>query len=232
MRAETLRVCVEQSVRAVLRHARLQRLLCSVEAAPEGAVLHLSGPLSLFRFTTKYGRAMAAWLPVLTRTPGWALRAECVLNDRRVRWRADWRDPIGTHHVPLRRFDSGVEERLFRDLGRIAPEWEILREADPVQVGASIVCPDFTLRRGAVRVPVEVVGYWTPEYLRRKLATLRALPTPWVVCVDAGLGVSAEQLPPGDILVFRRRVDAAELMRVVSWRIVGPPGLEPGTNGL
>lgn len=233
LRAETLRVRVEQSVRAVLRHARLQRLLCTVEAASDGsAVLVLSGPLSLFRFTTKYGRAMAAWLPVLLRTPRWALRADCVLQDRRVRWRASWRDPIGTTHVPLRRFDSGVEERLFRDLARLATDWEILREADPVRVGDSIVCPDFTLvhRARGARVPVEVVGYWTPEYLARKLATLRALPSPWVVCVDADLAISPQALPPGEVLTYRRRVDVGMLMSIVERRLIGAVKLDPPTD--
>lgn len=227
LRAETLRIRVVENLKAVLRHARLQRLLCGMETDPGDARatrLELSGPLSLFRFTTKYGRAMAAWLPVLLQTPCWSLEAGCVVGGARATWRASWRDPIGTTHAPLRRFDSHVEERLFRDVARLAPEWEVLREADPVQIGSRIVAPDFTLRhrRRGVRVPVEVVGYWTPDYLRRKLDTLRALPdgARWIVCVDTGLGVSAEDLPALDVLPFSRRVDAARLLEAAARRLV------------
>ncbi len=58
-------------------------------------------------------------------------------------------------------FDSKLEQRFFRDLRRAAPEWEVLREADPVQVGRQILCPDFTLVHPArrLRIPVEIVGY-------------------------------------------------------------------------
>lgn len=212
LRAEELRIRVEEHFNAVLRQARLQRLLCGVEPGP---LLRLSGPLSLFRFTTKYGRAMAAWLPVLVRTPRWSLEATCVLGGRRGSWRADWRDPIGAPPDPLRRFDSRLEERLFRDLARTAPEWEVLREADPVQVGTRILTPDFTLvhRGRGIRVPVEVVGYWTADYLRAKLEALRALPpgAGWIVCVDTELGVRKEQIPAAGFLTFRGRVDARAL---------------------
>jgi predicted nuclease of restriction endonuclease-like RecB superfamily len=109
-----------------------------------------------------------------------------------------------------------VEERLFRDLRRLAPAWQVLREADPVRVGTRILCPDFTLldpTRG-LRVPVEVVGFWTPDYLADKLATLRALPPdrPWIVAIDESLADRAGVLPPGPCLRYRRRVDAAALL--------------------
>jgi predicted nuclease of restriction endonuclease-like RecB superfamily len=168
---------------------------------------------------------MAAWLPVLVRAPRWSLEAACVVGGRRGTWRADWRDPIGVPAEPLRRFDSRLEERLFRDLSRVGPEWEVLREADPVQVGRRILTPDFTLVRDGRRIPVEVVGFWTAEYLRAKLEALRSLPpgAGWIVCVDEELGVRREQIPDGDFLAFRRRVDARELLAMALRRCHAVP---------
>lgn len=222
LRAESLAIHVESRVKAVLRFARLQRLLCAVRSTDHGgAKLVLSGPLSLFRHTMKYGRAMAAWLPVLGRAPRWRAQALCVLRGQRLRWRASYRDPIATTHGPQKRFDSEVEARLFRQLEKRAPEWEVLREADPVQIGRHIVCPDFTLVHpgGRLRVPVEIVGFWTPRYLREKLAVLRQLPRSmrWLLCVDASLGVAEQldRLPSGPVFSYRRRIDVGELLAFI-----------------
>jgi predicted nuclease of restriction endonuclease-like RecB superfamily len=210
-------------------------LLCLVEATSSGSArLNLSGPLSLFHHTIKYGRAMAAWLPVVIRAPRWSLTATCRFRGERTRWRADYRDPLGTTHAPLRRFDSKLEERLFRDIRRLDQGWQVLREADPVQLGRRIVCPDFTLvdRKRGLRVPVEIVGYWTPRYLQAKLQTFEALPPSarWLVCVDSSLvATEAKTIAAGDgVFRFERRIDAARFLDhvealVVSSRYHRPP---------
>ncbi len=226
--AEELTVTMEGGVKAVLRFARLRRLLCVAEQDAAGAArLTLSGPLSLFHHTTKYGNAMAAWLPALVRAPRWRLEAVCVVRGRRRRWRAGHGDPIGTPHLPPRRFDSALERRFFRDLTRTAPRWEVLREADPVHLGRHILCPDFTLvdRDRGLRLPVEIVGYWTPEYLRRKWEVLRGLPgdRPWLVCLDEALAGVAGEVPEGiPCFCFRERVDVDLFLefveRVISTR--------------
>ncbi len=185
-------------LKAALRWARLQGLLCEVRRAGDRAAVHLSGPLALFRGTTRYGRALARWLPAATLTPGWELQACCVLGGSAHTWRASARDPLGSTHALPRRFDSQLEQRFFRDLQRATDRWQVLREADPVQVGARILCPDFSLidRHGGARVLVELVGFWTPAYLQRKRDDLSRLPpgARWLVCVDSALDLS---LPAG-----------------------------------
>ena len=228
-RAERVRATAAGSLKAVLRYARLQGLICTIEAprGPVGApALHLSGALSLFRHTTKYGRAMACWLPTLARAPAWSLAATCVLGGRRWRLAASHRDPIGSTHAPFRRFDSRVEERLFRDLKRLGTPWQVLREADAVPVGRHVLVPDFTLLDPArrARVPVEVLGFWTPEYLDHKLRCIAHLPQParWLLCVDEDLaGAAGDRLPSGPLLTFRRRVDARRLVELAEQSVGG-----------
>ena len=220
-RAERLQVRVSEHLAAVLRMARLTRLLCWAQADSSGrpgAVLSLSGPLSVFHRTTLYGRAMASWLPFLARTRGWSLEATCVIGDQRVRWCADHNDPLRSGDELIARFDSRVEERLFRELSRVAPDWDVLREAQVFRVGRRLVAPDFLLRHrpSGRSVAVEVVGFWTPRYLAAKIATLRALETasPWILCVDESLGLTAESLPDWPLLRFRRRIDAERLLEL------------------
>lgn len=218
LRAEAVELQMQGNARAVLRFARLQRLLCLAETTSRGEVrIHLSGPMSLFHHTLKYGRALANWLPVVQRAPAWRLIATCQLRGQRRTWQASPRDPLGTTHGPVRRFDSQLEERFFRDLMRAAPQWLVHREPDPVQLGCQLCCPDFVLEHNGtgLRVPVELVGYWTAEYLRSKWDVLRRLPAdrPWVVCVDQALAARADPVPDGiPCFWFHRRVDVGQFI--------------------
>jgi hypothetical protein len=229
VRAEAVTVRVSANWATVLRHASRQRLLCQAERDAGGVAIRLSGPLSLFRHTTKYGRAMAGWLPVVVRAPGWRLEAVCRLRraGRRVLC-AGHGDPVCAAATrPLRPFDSELERRFARDLSRVAGDrFDVLREADPVQLDdGRVVCPDFTLvgrPDGAPRIQVEIVGFWTPGYLARKLALLRALPE-WVVCIDESLAAGRElELPAGPIFRFRRRIAAEAFLAFVD-RLLATP---------
>jgi hypothetical protein len=168
----------------------------------------------------EYGRALASWLPALIRAPGWSLVASLTWRGEAVRLELDGRAPLSTTGPLPRRFDSQVEERLLRDLQKLRTAWIVRREADPVQFGGRILCPDFTLiddgRR--LRVAVEVVGYWTPEYLAAKVAAVAALPPSrrWLLCVDESLAAAAPELPQlAPVLYYRRRVPAARLLELV-----------------
>lgn len=223
VRCDSLEVRARAELRPAIRHAHLRRLLCEVMRDPlhdDGVVISLSGPLSLFHATTKYGRAMAAWLPALVGTPGWELEARVWLGGERHRFRASHRDGLAAPAAPPRRFDSALEERFFRELRRLAPAWRVLREADPVQVGRRILHPDFTLvdeARG-LRVKVELVGFWTPEYLAAKREALARLPAGerWLLCVDEALpGGGADTLAAaagGELFRFRRRIDVLSFL--------------------
>jgi hypothetical protein len=61
------------------------------------------------------------------------------------------------------------------------------------------------------------VGFWTPDYLSEKLARLRqASPPAFVLCIDEERACAPSELPPGlPVVTFRRRVDAAAVMREV-----------------
>lgn len=239
LRCEWVRVGATAHLTPLVRHARRQRLLCLVEREPAepGSVMlepkehgaasdyrtwiHVSGPLSLFHHTTRYGRALAGWLPLIVRAPGWRLEASCCLPGLQPRrFVASHRDPIdAADDQPLRPFDSNLEAAFYRDLRREAGErLVVLRETDPVQVGSAVMCPDFVLvdSETHLRVGVEIVGFWTPDYLQRKLDLLGKLPEPWVVCVDENLAAGREeqlrQLPVGPLFLFRRRISATAFL--------------------
>ena len=211
--AREVTVHAREHVRAVVRYAKLKRLLCTYGASEGGTLIHLSGPLSVLRRTTKYGHSLASFLPAVVSTPGWSLEARCEVAGREGLLRASSSDPLARTHALPRDADSNVERRLVRDVRRLGSAWTIERETDAIQVAGRLFFPDFTLRRGLDRVLVEIVGFYTPEYLASKLSVLRAAGLDGIiVCVDESLACSGDDIVAGAVLRYRQHVDATQLL--------------------
>jgi len=127
--------------------------------------------------------------------------------------------PIFPSREP-RRFDSALEERFARDFARAAPEWELVREPEAFRAGGMLVFPDFLVRHRkdpARRFLLEIVGFWTPEYLEKKLTALRAAAMRnLILCIDEERNCSAADLPlVANVVRFRRRVDPAPILAIL-----------------
>jgi uncharacterized protein len=211
---------VEGHARTLVRTAKLRGLICTVSRGAAGdTVLEVSGPLALFRRTIPYGRALGALVPQLAWCPRFRLRAACLLEERLVNLSLGTGDPILPADPP-RHYDSQLEERFAREFRKLAPDWDVFREPEPVVAGNGLVFPDFALQHrydSSRRWLLEIVGYWTPDYVRRKLARYReAQVTNLILCIDEARACDEERLPAGAVVVkFRRRVDAGAVRRVL-----------------
>jgi predicted nuclease of restriction endonuclease-like RecB superfamily len=218
MRASRVELRVEGGVRPIVRLAKLRGLLCTILDPVEVGrpILEISGPFSLFQHTLLYGRALAELLPHLAWCARFELRAACALRGRLATVSVETGDPIFPAAPPVP-FDSRLEERFARDLARLAPDWDLVREPEPLRTGETLVFPDFLLahrlhpRR---RLLIEIVGFWTPQYLAAKLEKLRQVSTVCLLCVDEDRACALGDLPPHlPVLRFRRRIDAAAVLR-------------------
>ncbi len=219
--ATALRIDVNGNTRALVRHAKWRGLICTVAARSEagGASLDISGPFALFRNTRLYGRALGELIPLLAWCPRFRLQAECVLDGRHLTLELATGDPVFPASAP-RQYDSQSEERFAREFRRLAPEWDVLREPEPIAAGPTLVFPDFALQHRADperRWLLEIVGFWTPDYVARKLALYRrARASNLILCVDEARNCAEADLPPGALVVkFRRRVDPAVVLRAI-----------------
>jgi hypothetical protein len=212
--------------RAVVRHARLRGLICTLRPAEGGrVVLDVSGPLSLFRHTALYGRHLAELVPLLAWSRAFRLVARCVVRGAPCELRLDPRDPIRPAAEP-RRYDSRLERRFARDFRRLAVDWELVREPEPVAAGGTLVFPDFAIWRCADpdrRVLVELVGFWTADYVAQKLRRLRAASIErLVLCIDEARACADDELPPGAAVVrFRGHVDAGAVLACAERLLLG-----------
>jgi predicted nuclease of restriction endonuclease-like RecB superfamily len=201
-RAQELIVWATDDFKTILRYAKLARLMHTIRRPGEGRYeIRFDGPASVLRATRRYGTAMARFLPALVACRGWRLHA--LLQTRRPGWlvRLDLSAEDGLHSnlPPPEEFDSRVEENFARSWGTKREGWSLEREGAILLLGQKTFVPDFVFRHDDGRtVLLEIVGFWTPEYLQVKCQTLRTFADQRIlVAVAAGAGRHlGEGLPP------------------------------------
>jgi predicted nuclease of restriction endonuclease-like RecB superfamily len=67
------------------------------------------------------------------------------------------------------------------------------------------------------RVLLEIAGFWTPDYLAKKLERLRAAGvTNLILCIDEARRCSEVDIPRHALVVrFRKKVDASKLLDII-----------------
>lgn len=70
-------------------------------------------------------------------------------------------------------FDSAVEEKFANRFEQSETGWKLIREPDPMVLSnGKAFIPDFMFEKYDRRVYLEIVGFWTKEYLERKMQKL------------------------------------------------------------
>jgi predicted nuclease of restriction endonuclease-like RecB superfamily len=220
-RAARVHLELEGAARLIVRHAKLKGLIGRVlpKARTQDAILELSGPFALFRRTLLYGRALAELVPLLSWCDHFRLTAQVVVRAKTLVFELRTGDPVLPASEP-RRYDSKLEERFARDFAKLARDWDVVREPEPIAAEGTLIFPDFALqhrREPGRRWLLEIVGFWTHAYLEEKLRRLRLAAIPrLILCVDEERNVGNEDLPRGGTcLRFCRRIDAGAVLEVI-----------------
>jgi hypothetical protein len=254
-RAARVRITAYGNTRALVRHARLLGLLCVLErprsarpapASPEldavtaepidGVILNVSGPFALFRRTEVYGRALASLIPRVLWCPRFEVEAACALGRGSELSMLLVRsgDPIGAGRE-LARYDSRVEERFAKDFAKVALDWDVLREPRPFEAGDAWIFPDFELAHRhdpGRRWLLEIVGFWTVEYLEKKLDRLRrAALDRLILCIDDERRCDTRALPKhAHVVRYSKRIDAASVLSILEERSRANAARSAGTG--
>lgn len=251
-RARSVHITAWGNTRALVRQARLHGLICNVRRAPaidssargtprsaeldalpneplEGVELEVSGPLSLFRHTLLYARALCALVPRALWCQRFELRARCEASPGSAQATLVVRsgDPLRAGRE-LRAFDSRLEERFAKDFRKAAPDWHVVREPRPFESEGGLIFPDFELvhrHDPKRRWLLEIVGFWTAQYLDEKLRRLRAAGIENVIlCIDEARACTDAMTPTGArVLRYKRRID----VKAVVAMLTAPPATAP-----
>ena len=163
--------------KSILRYAKMARLMHSIVRCGDGRYqISLDGPVSVLHQSRRYGVAFAKFLPALLSCTGWKMKA--VIQHRRSKWQTQLKlspaDGLTSNVQPADLFDSSIEENLAKKWGNEPRRgWQLVREGEILFQHQKVFIPDFVfLHESGKRVMLEVVGFWTPEYLAEKQKTL------------------------------------------------------------
>ncbi len=217
------------TTKRLLRAVKALGLLYLAERAGGGVKLTIDGPASLLRQTRRYGTRLAKLVPHVMLADRWAIEAD-IAGKRVLKFElTDERSSLfprrSVEAEPL--FDSEVEREFFKSLSRLAPGWKVEREPEPLVAGNRVLIPDFSVSCGGRKVYIEIVGFWTKEYLERKLEKLRELGgVTMIVAVDEELACSSVKDLPHEVVVFRGRLRGADVYPLLK-KLLGEPERAP-----
>ncbi|KAM3101258.1 DUF790 family protein [Phormidesmis sp. 146-12] len=165
----------------LFRYVKLFQLMTYIEGdADHGFTLTVDGPTSLFKPSTRYGLAIAKLLPALLHVTKWNLSADLQINDtyagktRKSRFTLDADCGLVSHYPPGKTYDSMLEAGFVERWEKAKTEWRLEREVDLIPIPGSVMIPDFRLVHPDGRTfLLEIVGYWRPEYLKKKFSQVR-----------------------------------------------------------
>ncbi|NPV63625.1 MAG: DUF790 family protein [Methanotrichaceae archaeon] len=218
-RATGMEIGAEDNYQPLFRRIKQLGLIYSIQ----GDRISLEGPLSLFKLTEKYGSAFAKLLPVLMASSRWSLRASIsrkTFQGKRIydfaldhtkgslfSMASGMADP---------EFDSAIEKEFYQ-LG--FPGWTVRREPAVLEAGQYAFIPDFSLERNGIRVYVEIVGFWTPEYLKHKIQKLNSLQGTerLILLVNRSLACTGSefQAQAENLLFYDRKIPHLEIIKIL-----------------
>ncbi len=207
-------------IKPLLRDVKYRGLMYTAYRIDKSVRIVLDGPSSLIKMTTRYGTAMAKVVPSIVSLSNWCIRASVVKKvSGRPKYLTLFVDDSMRKLFPERRFrvesfDSAVE----RDFYRIAQQagWKVEREPEPLVSGKDIVIPDFKVSINGIELYVEIVGFWTAEYLKRKIEKLRRLRSRIIVFADKRLACSSLQKLPMEVVYYDGKITPVQVYKALS----------------
>ncbi len=192
-------------------------------SAATGYLVNLSGPVSLFHRSLKYGVRMAVFLPALLQCRGWRLRAE--IETKRgngfYELSSDQQNLSAPEEFNWSENSSQavVIEKFLAGWARLQSEWQATVSSEVIDLGGTAFVPDLVLENGSGRkVYVEFFGFWTPRYLQDRLAEFeRGGFRNFVLLVSEELLGSREapvNLPP-NVVSYKTSPDARAVLAAV-----------------
>ncbi len=215
--ALSLTVWASEDFKTILRYAKLARLMHTIRRVNDTEYeFTFDGPASVLRETRRYGVWMAKFLPALLACRGWRMHA--VIQTPRAGWQVALdlspADGLQSHLPEPDEFDSDIESEFARKWGSEPRDgWTLSRESDILHSGQKVFLPDFTFQHSDGRkVLLEIVGFWTAEYLVSKLQTLRSFrSTPLLLAIQEHVAEQLTSLPAGTI-VYKTALKVKEVV--------------------
>jgi hypothetical protein len=200
----------------IFRQLKYLGLMYSVEQTEGRYHVLVDGPVSLFKLTERYGTSLAKLLPSIVDADDWSLRASIVSGDRHtpklleLRIDSDTMAGLIATSGPQdvkESFDSAVEASFARSFSGLRLGWKLKREPELLIAGKYVFIPDFGFEKNGMKAFLEVVGFWTDEYLRKKVEKLQKLDVEnLLIAVDRSLNCAKFENVKGQVIFYDKKV--------------------------
>ena len=220
-RSTVLEFRVRENWKRIFRSMKRLGLMYSINRDQVGFTVSVEGPTSIIKLTERYGTNVAKLLPEIVMGGEWSVRAQIV-----SRWKDDRRlltFELGSSEgvllptrpiEPEELYDSSLEEDFAKRFTSLGTRWKLLREPEPIPVGSTVMIPDFAFVLGDKRIYMEIVGFWTPDYLAKKINKLQMIrDVEMIIAVDESLGVSKKI--PGNVIAFEKEVPLKPILEIL-----------------
>ncbi|MCA9970841.1 MAG: DUF790 family protein, partial [Anaerolineales bacterium] len=226
--ARQVDIHIADGYKTLFKYIKLMGLMYTIAPAAVGYDVTLHGPLSPFvSATIRYGLQFARFMPALLLCGRWQMEAQVRPPGTRrfLRYLLDDQTELQSHFKRRAGFDSRLEasfaaefEAKYTQAERV---WELAYEDELIVLDDTVMIPDFsfTHRRDGRRALLEIVGFWHPDYLRRKLAKVRqANRRDLILLVYEQARVAPgefEAASAGEVLTFKRKPVLKEVLAAV-----------------
>ncbi|HAI69836.1 MAG TPA: hypothetical protein DCM38_10440 [Gammaproteobacteria bacterium] len=227
--AREVDMIVRDSYKDIFKYIKLFKLMHTVYPIPQaGYNIILHGPLSPFvKSTMRYGLQFAKFLPALLLCKTWRMDAQVQPSDfqQPLHYTLDDRTPLRSHFKASNLFDSRLESDFAAEFeakyGGAKRKWALAREDEVIVVGDTVMIPDFSLThcKDGRRALIEIIGFWHPHYLQRKLQKVRqAGRKDLILLVYSSANVAEgvfEDISAGEVLTFTKKPVLKEVLAAV-----------------
>ncbi len=216
--AKEVNLRVSDTYRDVFRYIKLVGLMYSIFPNETGYDITLHGPLSPFvQSTIRYGVQFAKFMPALLLCENWEMEAAVKPPhaDQFLSYQLDNTTELQSYFKGSADFASRLEANFAAEFEqkytRNDREWELSYEDELITVGDGVMIPDFafTNKKDGRRALLEIVGFWHPQYLKRKLAKIRAAQrSDLIILVYENVKVADgafEAASAGEVLTFKKK---------------------------
>jgi uncharacterized protein len=227
--ARKVDIIVRDGYKDLFKYIKLFKLMHTVYPIPQqGYNVILHGPISPFvKSTIRYGLQFARFLPALLLCKTWRMDADVQppAASRSLHYSLDDTTSYRSHFKPSSLFDSGLEADFAAEFeakyGGAKRKWELEREDELIVVDDTVMIPDFSLThsKDGRRALIEIIGFWHPNYLQRKLRKIRqAKRHDLILLVYESANIAEgvfEDISAGEVLTFRRKPVLKEVLAAV-----------------
>lgn len=216
-RAVQMVIEVYDNYRQLFKYLKLARLMHVITPIEGGYRIRLDGPASLFANVERYGVGMAVLLPAVLKCRRWRMVAKVRVGGEEKLFHLSPKEGLNSHYRDEPEFNSAAEEAFFLRFSRNAKsKWTIEREGAILSLLGTVMIPDFTFRHQDGRVVhLEIVGFWTPQYLTRKLEKLKTLDPPNIIlAIPQSLNCANEEFT-GPVIRFKERLLIKDVLPMI-----------------